>query len=110
MDYLRNLPTGSPQNLADLLPCKTGQVISMSFFQSDAVQMTLLSFGKDESVSEEVYFGDTLYYILEGVMQLCIAQDNYLLHSGQVMAVPARTPHAIAAQESFKLLQITVMS
>ena len=28
--------------------------------------MTLFPFGDGESISEECYFGDTLYYILEG--------------------------------------------
>ena len=110
MDALRNLPTDSPQLLAELLPCKKGQIISMSLFQKDNLQMTLLSFGAGESISEELYFGDTMYYVLEGRVKLCFAEQEHMLHSGQVLAVPAQTLHALIAQESFKLLQITVHS
>ena len=107
MEYLRNLPTDSPAFLAELLPCKAGQIISMSLFQNDTVQMTLLSFGAGESISEELYFGDTLYYVLDGCMQISFAQNSYLLQCGQVLSVPASTLHELMATEAFKLLQIT---
>lgn len=107
LDHLRNLPTDSPQSLAQLLPCKAGQVISMSIFQNDTVQMTLLSFGAGESVSEELYFGDTLYYVLEGSLLLHVNQQEHTLQTGQVLAVPAGQLHALIACEAFKILQIT---
>lgn len=44
----------------------------MALSQNEHCQMTLLAFADGESVSEERYFGDTLYYILEGEMPLLL--------------------------------------
>ena len=109
LNHLRNLPTDTPQVLAQLLPCKTGQVIRMSIFQNDTVQMTLLSFGAEESISEELYFGDTMYYVLEGSLMLRINQQEQHLQTGQVLAVPAGQLHELVACEPFKILQITAI-
>ena len=70
--------------------------------------MTLLSFGDGESVSEECYFGDTLYYVLEGGLSLSLDSGAHILRAGDCLAVPAQTPHAVAALGSCKLLQITL--
>ena len=55
MEFLRHLPTESPENLAELIQCRPGQVVSMSLYQSGDVQMTLLAFDGGEGVSEEHY-------------------------------------------------------
>lgn len=108
MDLLRNIPTDAPMNLADAIHSKPGQVISMALSKSDHTQMTLLAFGKGEGVSEETYFGDTLYYILEGSMKLTEGENEILLHAGECIAIPAKTLHAIYGVSDFKILQITL--
>ncbi len=66
MEFLRNLPVDHPEELAGLIEIRPGRVVSMALSRSEHCQMTLLAFGDGESVSEERYFGDTLYYVLEG--------------------------------------------
>lgn len=68
MDFLRNLPTQQPQQLTQLIQIQPGRVVSMAMSRQEHCQMTLLAFGDGESISEECYFGDTLYYILEGAL------------------------------------------
>lgn len=105
---LRNLPTESPANLASLIVIREGRVVSMALSKSDACQMMLMAFGTGESVSEETYFGDTLYTVLEGEMPLFIGDTKHLLKAGDSLMVPAGTPHAIGGAGNFKLLQITL--
>ena len=64
MEFLRNLPVDHPEELAGLIEIRPGRVVSMALSRSEHCQMTLLAFGDGESVSEERYFGDTLYYVL----------------------------------------------
>lgn len=108
MATLRNLPQEVPQNLADLIAFKNNQVVSMGLSKSDHMQISIFSFDGKENVSEEEYFGDTMYYILEG--ETCVTKDDkeYLIKAGEVFYVPAHTLHAIGGIGSFKLLQITV--
>ena len=84
------------------------RVVSMAMSSVDGCQMTLLAFDEDESVSEEMYFGDTLYYIVEGGLTVSIDGASHDMHVGDCLAVPAKTPHAVAAIGSCKILQITL--
>ena len=101
MDFLRNLPTQQPQQLTQLIQIQPGRVVSMAMSRQEHCQMTLLAFGDGESISEECYFGDTLYYTLVG-------EDSRCLQTGDCLAVPAHTPHAVVAPDGCKLLQITL--
>lgn len=82
----------------------------MALSKSDRCLMTLLAFADGESVSEEQYLGDTMYYVLEGVMPLTIDGKDVHIHAGQCYAIPAGVPHAVGGTEPFKLLQITVQA
>lgn len=108
MEFLRNLPTDDPAALAGLIDIRPGRVVSMALTRSEHCQMTLLAFGDGESVSEERYFGDTLYYVLEGSMPLHTETGERILAAGQCLAMPAGVSHAIGGADPFKLLQITV--
>ena len=108
MSPLRNLPTTSPASLASLIDIRDGRVVSMALSKSDACQMMLMAFGTGESVSEETYFGDTLYTVLEGEMSLFIGDTKHLLKAGDSLMIPAGISHAIGGSGNFKLLQITL--
>ena len=108
MEQLRNLPTGGPEALVGMIQIQPGRVVSMALSRNEHCQMTLLAFADGESVSEEQYFGDTFYYVLEGEMPVRLDGTEYRIRAGECMAVPAHTLHAVGGSGSFKLLQITV--
>ena len=108
MNFLRNLPTDAPESLRDRIQIQPGRVVSMALSKSDHCLMTLLAFADGESVSEEQYFGDTMYYVLEGTMPLTINGKTVHIGPGQCYMVPAQQLHAVGGKEPFKLLQITV--
>ena len=110
MDILRNLPVQQPAALRELISIQPGRVVSMALSRSEHCQMTLLAFGGGESISEERYFGDTVYYVLEGDMPLRLEGHEVRLGAGDCLAVPAQTTHAIGGNGPFKLLQITIQS
>ena len=91
-----------------MIHIQPGRVVSMSLSKSDHCLMTLFAFADGESVSEEQYFGDTLYYVLEGVMPVSLEGREVRIGAGQCFMVPATVPHAIGGTEPFKLLQITI--
>lgn len=108
MTLLRNLPTQQPEHLAQLIAIQPGRVVSMAMSKSEYCQITLFAFGDGESVSEECYLGDTLYYTLEGSLSVSMEHNVHTLGSGDCLAVSAQTPHAISAPNGCKLLQITL--
>ena len=106
MDILRNLPVQQPAALSELISIQPRRVVSMALSRSEHCQMTLLAFGD----GEERYFGDTVYYVLEGDMPLRLEGHEVRLGAGDCLAVPAQTTHAIGGSGPFKLLQITIQS
>ena len=50
----------------------------------------------------------TLYYILEGALYVSVGEDSRCLQTGDCLAVPAHTPHAVVPPDGCKLLQITL--
>ena len=87
-----------------------GRVVSMTLSRSDQCLMTLLAFADGESVSEEQYFGDTFYYVIEGVMPISMEGRKLLMDAGECLMVPAGVAHAIGGTEPDKMQQITVQS
>lgn len=105
---LRNLPTQSAQSLAQLIDIRPGQVSSMALTRNARFDLTLLAFAPGESVSEEEYFGDTLYYLVEGMACVVLPDARVTLAAGEVLRVPAHVLHAVegADDHGFKLLQL----
>lgn len=107
MGSLKNVPT-EPTLLTELINAKKNQVVSMALSKRDDVTVSVFSFSDNEGVSEEEYFGDTLYYVLEGKMSISINEKTYELKQGECMAVEAKTSHAIGSKTAFKVMQITL--
>ena len=106
---LRNLPLDQAKPLASLIECRPGQVSSMALAHDAGVDLTLLAFAAGESVSEEEYLGDTLYYLVEGSAAVSLPDHTVALAAGEVLCVPARTEHAVEnVGVPFKLLQLTL--
>lgn len=108
MSKLKNLPTSAPQNFATLLTSKPHQIISMALSESTLFQMSIFTFADKETISEEAYFGDTMYLILEGMTHIILNGHAHLLKQGDVFKVPAHTLHAIGGVGPFKVFQITL--
>lgn len=108
MANLRNLPTETPMQLASLITSKKNQIISMALSNSEHIQMSLFAFADKETVSEEEYFGDTMYLVIEGETQINQNGKEHLLKAGDIFMVPAHTLHAIGGESAFKMLQITL--
>ena len=83
MDSLKNVPT-EPALLTELINAKKNQVVSMALSKRDDVTVSVFSFSDNEGISEEEYFGDTLYYVLEGKMSIGINGKTYELNKANV--------------------------
>lgn len=103
---LRNLPLQEGKKLKDLIDYRSNQVVSMSLTRGESIQMVLFAFDSQENISEEVYFGDTMYLVVDGKMKLQMGETERIISEGEIIAVPAGTPHAIGGIGAFKLLQI----
>lgn len=108
MAIIKNIPDQMPAELASLITPKNSQIVSMDLTTSSHLQMALFTFSDQETVSEEEYFGDTLYLMVEGETYITQGEKKHHLKKGEVLKIPAHTLHAIGGKDSFKVLQITI--
>ena len=108
MDYLKNLPE-TPKALAALIDIRPGRVVSMSLSKNESCQMMLMAVSNGEAVTAEQYPGDTLYYVLEGIMPIELDGEHHNMQTGEVIAVPRGKAHAIGGAGDFKILQLILM-
>ena len=108
---LRNIPTDAPVQFASLVAARKGTVASRSLTRGGDGSMTLLAFAPGESVSEEIYPQDVMYYLLEGSAIITLPSGNVDMRAGDVLCVPAGVPSAVegaSPSAGFKLLQVAV--
>lgn len=107
MDFLKNVPV-EPTLLSSLINYKDSMVVSMQLTRNEDFQMMLMAVADGEEVTDEQYPGDTLYYVLDGIMPIVCANKIHIVHTGQCIAMKANVSHAIGGQGPFKILQITI--
>ncbi len=103
----KNIEKQTPLALADLVAYQTGQVVSKTLVQNDAVSMTVFSFDKGEEISSHSAAGDAMVTVLEGTGRFTVGGDVFVLHAGQTLVMPKGIPHAVYGEEQFKM-QLTV--
>ena len=103
---LKNISHSEVLNLKELVACADGQVVSKTLIQNDGVGITLFAFAKGEGISTHESKGDALVTALEGVGRITIAGENFILHAGESIVMPANTPHAVYGEDNFKMLLV----
>lgn len=105
---MKNIEKSKVLLLKDEVAYQPGQIVSKTLVQNDAVSITLFAFDKDEEISTHESGGDAMVLCLDGVGKITIDGVEYILHAGESIVMPARHPHAVYAQEQYKMLLTVV--
>ena len=105
---VKNLPLSEAVNLAGLVNIEPGKIISRTFVQRPEVTVTLFSFGAGEGVSTHSAPGDAIVQILEGEAKITIGGNPLIAKTGDIVVMPANIPHAVEAEQDFKMLLTVV--
>lgn len=106
--YMKNIPGEEVLDLAALVEAGPGQVVSRTLAQNPAVSVTLFAFDKGEEISTHVSEGDAMVTVLEGVGRFTVDGVEHIAHQGEALVMPSGKPHAVYAQEAFKMLLVVV--
>ena len=90
MAFIKNIEHETVLPLAEQVTVQPGQIVSRTLAQNKAVSVTLFAFDKGEEISTHDSTGDAMVQVLEG------------------KGMPAKVPHAVYAEESFKMLLTVV--
>lgn len=107
-EIMKNIKKGEVLTLKEQVEYQTGQVVSKTLIQNDAVSITLFSFDKGEEISTHSSEGDAFVTCLDGVGKITIDGVEYELNEGESIVMPAGHPHAVYGREQFKMLLVVV--
>ncbi|WP_291237302.1 cupin domain-containing protein [Frisingicoccus sp.] len=105
---MKNISKSEVLVLKEQIAYQEGQVVSKTLAQNPAVSVTLFSFDKGEEISTHASGGDAFVTCLDGVGRITIDGQEYFLHEGESIVMPAGHPHAVYGQEQFKMLLVVV--
>lgn len=105
---MKNIAKAEVLVLKEQVDYHQGQVVSRTLAQTPAMSITLFAFDKGEEISTHESGGDAFVTCLDGVGRITIDGNDYLLHEGESIVMPARHPHAVLGEEQFKMLLVVV--
>ena len=100
MSFIKNITHEEVLNIASQVSIQEGQIVSKTLAQNPYVSLTLFAFSKGEEISTHDSKGDAMVLVLEGTGKFTVG--------GKTLVMPATIPHAVYAQEDFKMLLTVV--
>ena len=96
--------------LADLVDYQEGSVVSRTVIDKETGTVTLFAFDRGQGLSEHTAPFDALVYVLDGEALITIAGEPLRVLQGQMVIMPANNPHALTAEQRFKMLLVMIRS
>ena len=81
-------------------------VVSKTLKQNPAGTITLFAFDTGQELSEHSAPFDAVVQIIEGEGHFIIGGEDHNLTEGQLVIMPANVPHAVRAEQRFKMLLV----
>lgn len=104
-----NLST-SVQNLKNQTEYQRGAVVSKEILKKETGTVTLFAFDQGQSLSEHATPFDALVCVLDGTAEIIIAGQSFMVREGEIIIMPANKPHALKANERFKMMLVMIRS
>lgn len=99
---------GIPFHLEKHVDYTAGSVVSKMLIQKDIGNITLFAFDAGQGLSEHTAPFDAVVYILDGRAEISIGGKTSTVSTGEMLIMPADVPHALHAEERFKMLLVMI--
>lgn len=96
--------------LQSMIEYQEGAVVSREILKKDTGTLTLFAFDYGQGLSEHTAPFDAAVYILEGSAEIVITDQPFTVSAGEMIIMPAHKPHALKANERFKMMLIMIRS
>lgn len=107
-ELIKNIDMAKVLDFADLVSYQEGQVVSRTLAQNNALSLTLFAFPIGEGISAHTVPADALVQVLDGEAKVTIDGQEYRVGAGQAIVMPQGKPHALDAEQRFKMLLVVV--
>jgi len=90
--------------LKDYIEYSPGSVVSKTLKQNPAGTITLFAFDSGQGLSEHSAPFDAVVQVIDGEEHFIIGGEHHNITEGQLIIMPANVPHAVRAEQKFKML------
>lgn len=97
-------------DLGGLVNYQAGSVVSREILKKDTGTITVFAFDEGQGLSEHAAPFDAVVYILDGEVEIKIAEEIFNVKKGEFVIMPAGKPHSLKATQKFKMLLIMIKS
>ncbi|MHC4946834.1 MAG: cupin domain-containing protein [Planctomycetota bacterium] len=101
-------PLDTPTDLSDLVAWQDGTVVSRTIVKSRSGTVTAFAFDAGEGLSEHTAPFDALLLLLDGEAAVTVGGKRHTLGAGRIIRLPADVPHAVHAEQRFKMLLVMI--
>lgn len=91
-------------NLEDQIEYQKGKIASKSIVSNEKLTMTLFAFDGKQELSKHAAMDDALIIALDGEALLILNDKEHYLKKGDSLIMPAKAPHSLHVDKSFKML------
>lgn len=93
---------------AELVDYQPGAIVSREILKKKTGSVTLFAFDAGQGLSEHTASFDALVQVLDGEAEITVAGKRHRVRAGELILMPANKPHALKANERFKMM-LTMM-
>jgi len=97
-----------PASLSAMIDYAEDSVVSKTIIDKPIGTITLFSFDAGQKLSEHTAPYDAVIQVFEGNAVITIGGKKNVVSAGQIIIMPANVPHAVDAEEKFKMLLIMI--
>ena len=97
-------------NMKELTDYQQGAVVSKEVLKKETGTVTVFAFDQGQGLSEHTAPFDALVTILDGTAEIIISGKSHTVRAGEMIIMPADEPHALQANERFKMMLVMIRS
>ncbi len=99
-----------PEAINETISYQNGAVVSREVVNKSTGTVTLFAFAQNQGLSEHTTPYDALVMVTDGTAEITVAGVKHEVKSGEMLLMPAGSPHALKALQPFKMLLIMIKS
>lgn len=98
----------NPQTLSGMIEYADDSVVSKTILDKSVGTITLFAFDAGQRLSTHSAPYDAVVQVVDGTGLMTIDGKDHNVTTGQIIIMPANIPHAVTANEKFKMLLIMI--
>ena len=100
----------TPQSINDAIQYQEDSVVSRELIHKTTGTITLFAFDKNQGLSEHTAPYDAFVMITDGQAEIIVSGVKLEMNAGEMLLMPAHSPHSLKAIERFKMVLTMIKS